>query len=360
MTVELGISILQKLGYSTLIVLSTTLVGWLINRYIFKKLIAWAHITKWKWDEILLMSVKKLLPFWSFLLGIYLSVRVWKVSEEDELLGTNILIAVLIVSLTYFLLAASSKFISVLGKTGENAIAAATLTRNMVSVAIIIMGILIILAHFGVSIAPMLTAMGVGGIAIALGLQETLSNMFAGVYITWAGQIRLGDYVKLASGEEGYVSDISWRETRLRMMRNNIITIPNSKLGGTIITNYDIPAKELTILLPIGVDYSSDLQEVERITLEVAREIISGSEHGVDSYEPIIRYSEFGDSSVNFNLIFRARQYVSQYKLKSDLIKAIHARYIKEGISIPFPIRTLATYNPSKQAEVEQIVDQLR
>lgn len=355
-----GLTLLHKLGISAIIIASTTLMGWILNHYLFRKLVAWAKLTRWKWDEILLMSVKKLLPFWSFLLGLYVSLKFWHVSTENEIFATNILIAILILSLTYFMLAASSKFIAALSQNGDSAIAAATLTRNLVSITIIVMGVLVILAHFGVSIAPMLTAVGVGGVAIALGLQETLANMFAGIYITWAGQIRLGDYIKLSSGEEGYVSDISWRETRIRMLRNNMITIPNSKLAGSIITNYDLPFKELTLSLEMGVDYACDLDVVERITLQVAKEVIQSSPEGVSSYEPSIRFKEFGASSVNFSIIFRAKEYASQYALKSTLIKAIHKRYRQEGITIPFPIMTLTTYDPQTSAKVNRAIGELR
>ena len=92
-----------------------------------------------------------------------------------------------------------------------------------------ILGLLVVLNGLGLSITPMLTALGVGGLAVALALQEPLANFFAGVFLTLAGQIRSGDYVKLDSGQEGYVVDFSWRSTRLRMLANNLVVVPNSK-----------------------------------------------------------------------------------------------------------------------------------
>ena len=111
----------------------------------------------------------------------------------------------------------------------------------------------------GLSITPMLTALGVGGLAVALALQDTLANLFAGVYITIAGQIRVGDYLRLDSGQEGYVADIGWRSTRIRMLPNNLVLVPNAKLSQAIVTNYYLPDRELAVLVEVGVDYGSDL-----------------------------------------------------------------------------------------------------
>ena len=108
-----------------------------------------------------------------------------------------------------------------------------------------ILGGLILLNHFNVSITPILTALGVGGLAVALALQDTLSNLFGGFYVAVAGQVRLGDYIKLNTGEEGYVTDIGWRCTTLPGTANNMIIVPNAKLAQAIVTNYYLPEKRM-------------------------------------------------------------------------------------------------------------------
>jgi len=128
-----------------------------------------------------------------------------------------------------------------------------SLTQNVAQLAVIIVGFLIFLNSLGISITPLLTALGVGGLAVALGLQDTLANFFAGIYVSLAGYVRLGDYVKLNSGEEGYVSDISWRSTTLKALSNNLIIIPNSKLAQAIVTNYHLPEKRFSLSIPVSV-----------------------------------------------------------------------------------------------------------
>jgi len=187
----------------------------------------------------------------------------------------------------------------------------------------------------------MLTALGVGGLAVALALQEPLANFFAGVFITLAGQVRLGDYMKLDTGQEGYVVDFSWRSTRLRMLANNLVVVPNAKLAQAIVVNHDLPSKALAVPVDVGVDYASDLEHVERVTIEVAREVMAQVRGGVPDFEPFIRYHTFGDSSIDFSVILRANEFVDQYLVKHEFVKRLHARFNKEGISIPFPITTI-------------------
>jgi small-conductance mechanosensitive channel len=221
------------------------------------------------------------------------------------------------------------------------ALPVSSLTRNVAWTLIAMLGLLVILNGLGLSITPMLTALGVGGLAVALALQEPLANFFAGLFITLAGQIRVGDYVKLDSGHEGYVVDFSWRSTRLRMLANNLIVVPNAKLAQAIVVNHHLPSADLAVLVEVGVDYASDLGHVERVTVNVGREIMRQVAGGVPDFEPFIRYHTFSDSSINFTVILRAKEFVDQYLIKHEFVKRLHTRFNDEGIVIPFPIRTI-------------------
>ena len=106
----------------------------------------------------------------------------------------------------------------------------------------------------------MLTALGVGGLAVALALQDTLGNLFAGLQIVASKQVRPGDYLLLESGQEGSVTDIAWRYTTLRTQSNNLVVVPNAKLGQSIITNFQLPDQPLSVIIEFGVAYSSDLE----------------------------------------------------------------------------------------------------
>ena len=112
---------------------------------------------------------------------------------------------------------------------------------------VVALGALVVLNGLGVSITPMLTAMGVGGLAVALALQEPLANLFAGIVIALARQVRVGDYVKLDNGVEGYVTDFSWWSTRIRMLSNNMVLVPNAKLAQSVVTNFHLPNPDMIV-----------------------------------------------------------------------------------------------------------------
>ena len=176
--------------------------------------------------------------------------------------------------------------------------------------------------------------------AVALGLQETLANIFSGLHLILSKQLRLGDYIRLSSGEEGRVTDITWRFTTLLGGSGNVIVVPNQKIASAILTNFSMPKQALSISVPVGVSYDSDLEQVERVTLEVAREVMERVDHKLDQ-EPAVRFHTFADSSINFNVILHSSEFANQFLLKHEFIKALTKRYRQEGIEIPFPVRTI-------------------
>ena len=200
------------------------------------------------------------------------------------------------------------------------------------------------LQEYGISVAPILTAMGVGGMAIALGLQETLANIFSGLQLIISKQMRVNDYIKLSTGDEGRVTDINWRFTTITPASDgSVVVIPNKTIAGSITTNFSMPRDDIVITIPIG--------QVERVTLEVARDVMmrvdgyqpNFDDKGVDRnpLAPAVRFHTFGESSIDFNTFLHSTQFKAQFVLKHEFIKEITRRYREEGIDIPFPIRTI-------------------
>jgi small-conductance mechanosensitive channel len=212
---------------------------------------------------------------------------------------------------------------------------------------ILSLGALILLSTLGVSITPIIASLGITSLAVALALQPTLENFFSGVQLVIDKPIRVGDFIELDSGEQGFVEQIGWRSTWVRMLPNNTVIIPNSTLCNSKIINYYYPEKELSVPVEVGVHYNSDLEHVEKITLEVAKEILKSHKWGVESYEPFVVFHTFADSSINFTVMLRAEEYFNRFFIKSAFIKALHKRYAEEGINIPYPIRAINTSQES-------------
>jgi small-conductance mechanosensitive channel len=286
--------------------------------------------------------IRRRLPWWFLLVGVWLAAGYWPLTPEVQLLVGRTVFVVGALSVTLVAAAIASASVDVYGAMLAPALPVSSLTRNIAWALTAVLGLLVVLNGVGLSITPMLTALGVGGLAVALALQEPLANFFAGLFLTLAGQIRVGDYVKLDSGQEGYVVDFSWRSTRLRMLANNLVVVPNAKLAQAIVVNHHLPSSDLAVLVEVGVDYASDLQHVEQVVTEVGREVMAQVPGGVANFDPFIRYHTFADSSINFTVILRAKEFVDQYLIKHEFVKRLHTRFNNEGIVIPFPIRTIA------------------
>ncbi len=198
--------------------------------------------------------------------------------------------------------------------------------------------IILILHQLGFEITPLLAGLGIGGLAVALALQPTLSNFFAGTYIATEGAIKVGDYIELDNKMAGFVEEIGSRSTKIKTLPNNIILIPNSRLAESIVTNYSEPNAELAVVVPVGVSYSSNLEKVEKVTIDTAKKTMKETEGAVKDLEHVIRYNEFGDSNKNFVVLLRAKAFVDQHLLKHEFIKALKKRYDKEGIEISYPV----------------------
>lgn len=316
-------------------------IGYILRKILFKNLSRWTKNTKTQIGNIILDSVSAPSVVWLIMLGIYGGIVFSNLPEKAVSVVGKVIFVLGSLSVTLALANLISGILKVYSNKVSPILPGISLTGNIVRVLIFCTGVLIILNSLGVSITPILATLGVGGLAVALALQDTLSNLFAGIHISLNRMLRVGDYVKLETGEEGYVIDVTWRMTKIRMLANNVILVPNAKITQTIITNYYYPEKDLAVLVNVGVHYKSDLRIVEKITCEVAEKVMKEVPGGIPEFQPFIRYHTFGDFSINFTVIMRAKEFVDQYLIKHEFIKRLNERYNKEGIVIPYPIRAV-------------------
>lgn len=318
------------------------LTAGLVSRsVIISRLQKWASRTATDIDDIIIEAIRRPFIIWCLMLAVYIAFLLSRLPQLWVDITGKVLLTLGIASITLTVSNIVNGLIKSYGSRIDTALPATSLTQNVSRIVILGMGFMLILNSLGISITPILATLGVGGLAVALGLQDTLSNLFAGFHILATRQVKVGDYVKLESGEEGYVTDIDWRMTRIRMLPNNVVLVPNAKLSQAVVTNYYLPDKELAVLIQVGVHYDSDLKNVEKVTCEVGKEVMREVNGGVDAFEPFMRYHTFGDFSINFTVILRAKEFVDQYLVKHEFIKRLHERYRKENIIIPYPIRAI-------------------
>jgi len=301
-----------------------------------------AEKTETKIDDIVIKSLKIPSIYWCIAIGLYIGIAVSGLPQKYVFYITKAINIIIILSITIAAANLGGKIFRNYVQSSNLPIPTTGLAYGILKGIILVLGFLIILSVLGISITPLITALGVGGLAVALALQDTLANLFAGIHILVEKSIRLGDFIKLETGQEGYVEDITWRTTRIRMLSNNMVVIPNSKLSQSIVTNYYLPEKRVALLIPVSVSYSSDPEKVERILLEEAKKAVDEIPVLLGEPEPFVRFIPgFGDSSLDFTLICQVREFVDQSLAQHELRKRIFKRFKEEGIEIPFPHRTV-------------------
>lgn len=291
-------------------------------------------------DELLAAAIPHV-PLWFATLGLVLGVRYARAEAFIVARVDRAALAILLLSVTLVAAHYLARVIAVRSERYPGGLPGTTLIQNAARISVIAVGLLVVLGNLGIAIAPLLTALGVGSLAVALALQPTLSNLFAGFHVTLARRIRVGDYIELEAGQRGYVVDIGWRSTQIRELSNNIVLVPNARLAEVIVRNYSLPEGEQAALVEVGVAYGSDLALVERVTVEAAREAQRATPGTVGEFEPFIRFHTFGELSINFTVILRVREFVDRYLATHEFIKLLLRRYAEAGIEIPYPQRVV-------------------
>src|SRR3989338_866787 len=332
-----------------------------VKRALFGAVRRFAQKTETRLDDVVIGAADFPLTLLIFASGAAMTERLMSVVVHAELTNyfPSIFKAVTIAAVVLFIDRFLNALIRVYADKVEILKSSGGIARGFVRIAVMGMGALVLLDSFGVSITPIIASLGIGSLAVALALKPTLENLFSGIQIVADKPIQLGHFIKLESGEEGYVHKIGWRSTWIRMLPNNIVVIPNKMLVNSRVTNYYYPQKELAVLVEAGVHYASDLERVERVTIKVAREALKEVAGGVESFEPFIRYHTFGDFSIHFTVILRAREFVDQYLIKHEFIKRLHKRYAQEGIVIPYPIQAV-NYKQEAEGSAKQEASERR
>ncbi len=309
-------------------------LGVIVEGIILARLRRIAARIKWSGEGIVTAALRGMFIVWFGLAGVYAATLFLNLTAAARTVIDDVALAILLLSFTVLFARIAGDLVKLYERNSGGALPAASIFTNLSRLLVFVIGILIVLQSLGISITPILTALGVGGLAVALALQDTLANLFAGLYVLASRQIRPGDYIKLESGEEGYIEDIAWRSTTMRLLSNNLVIIPNSKLASTIVTNFDLPTAEIAVSVQIGVGYDSDLEKVERVMMEVGKQVMKEVAGGVPQFDPSIRYNTFADSTIKLTVTLRGRTYTDQYLLTHEFIKRLHARYRDEGIEI--------------------------
>tara|TARA_B100001971_G_C18210676_1_gene550457 strand:+ start:390 stop:1430 length:1041 start_codon:yes stop_codon:yes gene_type:complete len=323
-----------------LTILVSEIFLFIIKKYVHKITLK----TKTEIDDVILDSITKPLHLLIILIGSYTFTKSLSILNPYFVGIDKFSFILFVLIISYILTRVISVLVTTWLKVKKKYEKTPQLFSKIITVIIYVIAILIILDFFDIQITPLVAALGLGGLAVGLALQDTLSNFFAGLHIISDRPINVGDYIEIEGNEKGFVEDIGWRTIRIRTLPNTIVIMPNKKLAESKIINYFMPQKEMSTLVQVGVSYNEDLKKIERITIEEATKIQKRVKGAIKDFKPFIRYHTFGDSNINFTIILRVEAFVDKYLVKHEFIKALKERYDKEKIEISWPVRKVYNY----------------
>ena len=310
-------------------------------RAVIQRLQRRAEKTSWRIDDMILTLVRIVVPSYVLIGGLWAAAISFPLTPAWRGDASHAMVAALLVIITIAVARIAGEMVQNRAMSHSGTSGSATIFVNITRVIVLALGLLLLL-----------NSLGVGGLAVALALQDTLENLFAGVHILASHQIQPGAFIQLDNGMEGYVEDTNWRNTVIRQTSNNVVVVPNNTLAQSILTNYHRPDQQMSVIVSAWVSYDSDLDYVERVTVEVGREVMREVDGAVPEHEPLVRYTSFGDSSVKFNVILRTSEANERGTVTHEFIKRLHRRFQAEGIDIPFPTLTLTRADVSSPSEL--------
>lgn len=270
---------------------------------------------------------------WAFLLGVYAAILNYHLSVESIDLVRKILIGLAVATATYV----GGR--TVLGlveaySARTSALPSASLLPTFAELLVFVLGGMMVLSTVGVSITPLITALGVGGLTIGFALSTPLSNIFAGLMIIASRQLRPGDYVKFDGGVEGWVVDITWFATTLRDRADNTLIMPNSKITSSWFTNFDLPDPHATVELKATLSADVDLAVAEQEILQAATDTLRTCKIQ-SSQKPYVRFTDFNGNRINFSAFLRADSMQNSLTIQHEFVKHLQQRSRENPKALP-------------------------
>lgn len=274
------------------------------------------------------------LEVWAVLLGIAVFKPFDFLAPQTLLWVNRIVVVIAVLSVTIFFARLAGRLIRTFLAQESVSAPSGTIFVNLARLVIWAVGLTFMLGALGVQIGPLMASLGVVGIAVSLGLQDTLANFFAGLQVTLSRQIQPGQYIRLSTMQEGLVTDVTWRNTTLLAPSNDTLIIPNTIIATTLITNFTADDEEHVAAVPFTVTYGSDLDEVRRVAVKVAREVRAAHVGAVDDFEPACTFRAFGPEGISAAVTIRVARFQDRLPVISDLVEQLHRELAETGVQL--------------------------
>jgi MscS family membrane protein len=335
----------SKLVGAIVIVVAFALLAWLLDFFMNRVLTTLVRKSKFRLDDQILEILHR--PVWVSVLLVGAIAAVQWISPRPPFpfiltaLLKSLLVLIWVFAINRVVLRIIEDLISHWRQAGRQGSEIIGLVGKITRILVLAGGVFLLLSMWKINITPLLASAGIAGVAVALAAKETLSNFFGGVTVLLDQPYKVGDYIVLDSGERGEVVDIGLRSTRILTRDDVQISIPNGIITNTKVINESAPEPRFRVRIKVGVAYGSDVDQVEEILLGVAR----NNPHLSTDPEPRVRFRDFGDSSLDFELLCWAHQPQDKGIIIHELNREIYKSFGRAGIVIPFPQRDVHVHS---------------
>ncbi len=310
-------------GVAAIAFVACALIGWLVDRLLYSILSSRFAAAGWAPGKDLAAGLRGLATVAGILVGSRLAMgRLALHGEALETAKAAIQVVAILIA-TAFIARVAGRVVRAYARRESSHLPSTSIFVNLARGLVWVLGLVSLLASLGVSIAPLITALGVGGLAVGLALQPTLENVFSGIQVLASRQIEPGDHIRLETGEEGQVVDVTWRNTAIRTGSNDIIVVPNAVIGRSRITNFTTVSCEHVLSVPLFVYADADIEVVERVLREAAERVVAEVGGVVRDAKPIVRFGELTVHGLQVNVAVRLESYAQRPKVRHELIRHI-------------------------------------
>ncbi len=321
--------------------IAVLLLAWLaalvIDRIIMRLLKQLSSRTSSRLDDQILAFLSQPLFQSMMLLGLAAAITILKPAERVETITFSLMQSYAVLLWSLFL-ARLARLL--LRKMAESPVRFAVvrnqtlpLFENIALLLIVGLAIYLLFTAWHIDMTAWLASAGIIGIAVGFAAKDTLANLFSGVFILADTPYKIGDYIVLDSGERGEVTHIGIRSTRILTRDDVEVTIPNNIMGNTKILNESGgPHTKYRIRIKVGVAYGSDVDAVRALLMEVAAAEVAIC----DDPEPRVRFRNFGNSSLDFELLGWIEEPSLRGRVIDALLTATYKRFMSEGVEIPY------------------------
>jgi len=310
-------------------------VGWIVDAVLVARLRRSAETRGRRWGVALAKALRGQPEIWSVVITIALLPSFGVLSHADNALLLRLNAVAAIVSVTLF--AARLAGWVIRGYLRQGNAPSGTIFVNLARAVVWVVGLLLVLGTLGVEVGPLIASLGIAGLAISLGLQDTLANVFNGLQLTLTRDIQPGDVVRLSSGEEGVVEDITWRATTLRSPSDDVVLVPNAFIGRSVVTRLSGAEAARSVIVPFTVVAATDLSRACDVALEVATEVQARVPSAVGDFEPTCRSRGFEGGGITLAVTLRVEAYGERFAVIDAFVRELHDRYHAEGIEFASP-----------------------